>query len=135
MVQRHMGKDAARAALANVHAHWETTLGAVRIETPEPTLDVIANGWLMYQTIACRIWARSGYYQSGGAFGFRDQLQDAMATIHTKPQLLRDQMRHAMVWYINQPLAMTSSAGSGVLMCTAPSVSFQCACTAASRRR
>ncbi|WP_374694228.1 GH36-type glycosyl hydrolase domain-containing protein [Janthinobacterium sp. J1-1] len=89
MVQRHMGKDAARAALANVHAHWESTLGAVRIETPDPTLDVIANGWLMYQTIACRMWARSGYYQSGGAFGFRDQLQDAMAMIHTAPQLLR----------------------------------------------
>ena len=89
MVQRHMGKDAARAALANVHAHWESTLGAVRIETPDPTLDVIANGWLMYQTIACRMWARSGYYQSGGAYGFRDQLQDAMAMIHTKPELLR----------------------------------------------
>lgn len=89
MVQRHMGKDAARAALANVHAHWESTLGAVRIETPDPTLDVIANGWLMYQTIACRMWARSGYYQSGGAYGFRDQLQDAMAMIHTAPHLLR----------------------------------------------
>ncbi len=89
MVQRHMGKDAARNALANVRAHWASTLGAVRIETPEPTLDVIANGWLMYQTIACRLWARSGYYQSGGAYGFRDQLQDAMAMIHTKPELLR----------------------------------------------
>ncbi|OYO32587.1 cyclic beta 1-2 glucan synthetase [Janthinobacterium sp. PC23-8] len=89
MVQRHMGKDAARNALANVRAHWASTLGAVRIETPEPTLDVITNGWLMYQTIACRLWARSGYYQSGGAYGFRDQLQDAMAMIHTKPELLR----------------------------------------------
>jgi cellobiose phosphorylase len=92
VVQKHRSADAAHEALAAVHAHWEQTLGAVRIETPEPELDVIANGWLMYQTIACRIWARSGYYQSGGAFGFRDQLQDAMATIHTQPQLLRDQL-------------------------------------------
>ncbi|NVM75984.1 cellobiose phosphorylase [Duganella sp. SG902] len=92
LVQKHRSAGAAQEALAAVHAHWEQTLGAVRIETPEPELDVIANGWLMYQTIACRIWARSGYYQSGGAFGFRDQLQDAMATVHTQPQLLRDQL-------------------------------------------
>ncbi|WP_229256619.1 GH36-type glycosyl hydrolase domain-containing protein [Duganella lactea] len=92
LVQKHRSADAAREALAQVHAHWEQTLGAVRIETPEKEIDVIANGWLMYQTIACRLWARSGYYQSGGAFGFRDQLQDAMATIHTQPQLLRDQL-------------------------------------------
>ena len=92
MVQKHRSTGAAQEALAAVHAHWNETLGAVHIKTPEPALDVIANGWLMYQTIACRIWARSGYYQSGGAFGFRDQLQDAMATIHTRPQLLRDQL-------------------------------------------
>jgi cellobiose phosphorylase len=92
LVQKHRSAGAAHEALAAVHAHWEQTLGAVRIETPEPELDVLANGWLMYQTIACRIWARSGYYQSGGAFGFRDQLQDAMATIHTQPKLLRDQL-------------------------------------------
>jgi cyclic beta-1,2-glucan synthetase len=92
MVQRYNGSTAAAAAFDMVRQHWDATLGAVRIETPDPTLDVIANGWLMYQTIACRMWARSGYYQSGGAFGFRDQLQDAMAMIHTQPQILREHL-------------------------------------------
>jgi cellobiose phosphorylase len=92
VVQRHTGAAAAAAAFDKVCAYWDQTLGAVRIETPDPGLDAIANGWLMYQAIACRMWARSGYYQSGGAFGFRDQLQDAMATIHTRPELLREQL-------------------------------------------
>jgi cyclic beta-1,2-glucan synthetase len=91
-VQTYNGSDAAAAAFEKVRAHWESTLGAVQIETPDPSLDVIANGWLMYQTIACRMWARSGYYQSGGAFGFRDQLQDAMAMIHTQPHILREHL-------------------------------------------
>nr|WP_295996372.1 glucoamylase family protein [Rugamonas sp.] len=92
LVQKHGGAASAAEALEAVHAHWRQTLGAVQISTPEKSLDVIANGWLMYQTIACRLWARSGYYQSGGAFGYRDQLQDAMAMIHTEPQLLRDHL-------------------------------------------
>jgi cellobiose phosphorylase len=92
LVQKYHGGAAAAAAFEMVNRHWERTLGAVRIETPEPALDVIANGWLMYQTIACRMWARSGYYQSGGAFGFRDQLQDAMAMIHTQPHILREHL-------------------------------------------
>src|SRR5450830_1212729 len=92
MVQKYNGSDAAAAAFDMVRDHWDKALGAVRIETPEPQLDVIANGWLMYQTIACRMWARSGYYQSGGAFGFRDQLQDAMAMIHTQPHILREHL-------------------------------------------
>lgn len=92
LVQKHRSAEAAYQALAAVQAYWQATLGAVQIRTPEPELDVLVNGWLMYQTIACRMWARSGYYQSGGAFGFRDQLQDAMATIHTRPALLREQL-------------------------------------------
>jgi cyclic beta-1,2-glucan synthetase len=92
IIEQYCGAEAAAAAFDKVRQHWDHTLGAVRIETPDPSLDVIANGWLMYQTIACRLWARSGYYQSGGAFGFRDQLQDAMAMIHTEPHLLREHL-------------------------------------------
>ena len=92
LVQRFRGTTATLAALEAVHRHWQDTLGAVQVDTPDPALNVLANGWLLYQTIACRLWARSGYYQSGGAFGFRDQLQDVMALVHAEPQRLRAQL-------------------------------------------
>jgi cyclic beta-1,2-glucan synthetase len=92
LVQRFRRSGAAAEALEKVRAHWARVLGAVQIRTPEPALDVLTNGWLIYQTIACRFWARSGYYQSGGAFGFRDQLQDSMAMLHAAPELARQQL-------------------------------------------
>lgn len=95
-IQQFGGKVGAWQALETVWEHWNRTLGAVKVETPDVALNLLSNGWLVYQTLSCRLWGRSGYYQSGGAYGFRDQLQDTMALIHTTPWLARDQLiKHA----------------------------------------
>jgi len=92
LVENDASAAAATAELHAVRAMWRQRLGRLRIETPDPAMNLLANGWLTYQVIACRLWARSGYYQSGGAYGFRDQLQDAVALLATEPNFARDQI-------------------------------------------
>ena len=92
LVRHFRSLEACKEEFNKVTEFWKHTLGAVQVETPEPALDLLANGWLIYQTLSCRLWARTGFYQSGGAFGFRDQLQDAMTFVHTRRELLREQL-------------------------------------------
>ncbi|NDI84219.1 cyclic beta 1-2 glucan synthetase [Undibacterium sp. B2R-29] len=92
LIRQTRSAQAAKQALLKIQAYWEQVLGQVQVQTPDQGLNFLANGWLLYQTISCRLWARSGYYQSGGAYGFRDQLQDTIALAHTAQDLARQQI-------------------------------------------
>ena len=79
-------------ALDRTRAWWDEQLGTIEVHTPELAADLLINRWLQYQSLSCRLWGRSAFYQSGGAFGFRDQLQDVMAFLYTRPDLARHQI-------------------------------------------
>ena len=95
LIRRYRREDASRVALQGVWDYWNRSLGTVSVDTPDPAVNLMANGWLLYQTLSCRLWGRTGFYQSGGAYGFRDQLQDSMALVHCEPALTREHLLRA----------------------------------------
>ncbi|MEJ2503144.1 MAG: hypothetical protein P8177_07460, partial [Gemmatimonadota bacterium] len=95
LVTRFRGLDEAVAAAARTVEQWRQRLSVITVRTPDPAFDALLNRWLPYQTLACRMWARSALYQSSGAYGFRDQLQDALAIVHAEPALAREHILRA----------------------------------------
>ena len=82
--------ERAEASIAASQTFWDTLLGTIEIKTPNAELDLLLNRWLLYQSLSSRLWGRSAFYQSGGAYGFRDQLQDVLALLHARPSLARE---------------------------------------------
>ncbi len=95
LVEQYQDLAQVEAAWGAVKSFWDGLLGKVKVETPEPAMNLILNRWLLYQALSCRVWARSALYQSGGAFGFRDQLQDVMALTHAAPEIAREHILRA----------------------------------------
>jgi cellobiose phosphorylase len=90
--KKFRGSLTAQKTLEKVKEFWSKTLGVLQVNSPDPSINFLCNGWLNYQTLASRLWGRSGFYQSGGAFGFRDQLQDVLSLLHNRPDLVRQQI-------------------------------------------
>ena len=95
LAAKYSGVSEGRRAIERSERFWDDTLGAVQVHTPDDSFDLLVNRWLLYQTLSCRIWARSGPYQPGGAFGFRDQLQDCASLLYSRPDLCRAHLRLA----------------------------------------
>jgi len=95
LVKQYRDSLATEAALARTRGWWDERLRAIQVQTPEQATDFMVNRWLLYQTLSCRVWGRSGFYQSGGAFGFRDQLQDVTALLYADPPLAREHILRA----------------------------------------
>lgn len=95
LLQKYSTVAAAVTAVEEAKRQWDEILQTVQVKTPNRALDLLVNRWLIYQTLSCRMWGRSAYYQSGGAYGFRDQLQDAMALVYARPDLVREHILRA----------------------------------------
>ncbi|HVN54432.1 MAG TPA: glucoamylase family protein [Anaerolineaceae bacterium] len=95
LIAKYQAQGQIELAWQAVQHLWDDLLTGITVQTPDPGMDLMLNRWLLYQTISCRLWGRSALYQSGGAFGFRDQLQDVLAALHTRPGLAREQILNA----------------------------------------
>lgn len=95
LITQYREKANVTATFGATIQHWDETLGVLEVKTPDRAMNILVNRWLLYQTLSCRIWARAGFYQSGGAYGFRDQLQDVMALVYSKPQIARNHILRA----------------------------------------
>ncbi|MBE2198904.1 MAG: cellobiose phosphorylase [Anaerolinea sp.] len=95
VIGRFQNEAEVAAAWNATHELWDDVLGAIQVETPDPAMNILLNRWLLYQSLTCRIWGRSALYQSSGAYGFRDQLQDVMCLVHTRPEITRQQLLRA----------------------------------------
>ena len=94
LIRRGRAMDS-EAMVRDIATRWDDIQGTVQVRTPDRSMDIMLNGWLTYQTLACRLWARTAFYQAGGAYGFRDQLQDVMALLVTRPDLAREHLLRA----------------------------------------
>lgn len=95
LISKYREVESCKKELEEVKEFWKNLLERIQVKTPDKSLDLLVNGWLPYQTIACRLWARSAFYQSGGAYGFRDQLQDAMNMVCLEPEFTKNQIVNA----------------------------------------
>jgi cyclic beta-1,2-glucan synthetase len=95
LAERYRTEASASASFEATVKSWRELLGKVEVKTPDPSLDLLVNHWLLYQATSCRIWARSGFYQSSGAYGFRDQVQDVLALLHARPAVAREHLLRA----------------------------------------
>ena len=91
MIQRYREPRPRSRRVRDVKEFWDRTLSATEVRTPDPALDLMVNRWLLYQVLSCRIWGRTAFYQSGGAYGFRDQIQDSLALLYCRPAIVAAQ--------------------------------------------